>query len=270
MTDTDIETTIRKYLLFKRKSRSEENDKDILYNKNLLINYSKKFYYFSNIIFNTKNYNIENLISKTLDHCEFIFYRKDTNIWNIGDIADDIFLIFLGEVNIYKTPENKDKKLIMQLDSILGKGHLIGNDCLKYYGSDRRTYLAKTKSRCILGKINVKDFVKIYKSIISEENIMIANFLRDINIFSSEFNVKFQKVLTLKYYKKDDYIFKQDDPYDSFYLILKGNIRLFVNMQKSVKSKIGYDLLKGNNKNERFTTSRQFDRCRKRRFHWWN
>ena len=259
MSDTDIETTIRKYLLFKRKPHSEENDKDILYNKNLLINYSKKFYYFSSLLFAAKNCNIENIISKTIDQMEFIFCRKDTKIWNIGDIADDIFLIFIGEVNIYKTPEKKDKNLIMQLDSILGKGHLIGSDCLKYYGDERRTYLAKAKCKCILGKINVKEYIKIYKPIISEENIVVANFLRDINIFSSEFNVKFQKVLTLKYYKKDDYIFKQDELYDSFYLIFKGSIRLFVNMKKTVKSKFGYDLLKGNNKNKRFTTSRQFE-----------
>ena len=262
MTDTDIEMTIRKYLLFKRRPPSKENDKDILYNKNLLINYCKNFYFFSRKIVSSKNYNIDNILQKILEHINFLFIRRDTKIWNLKDDADDIYLIFLGEVNIYKPPEKKDGKIIMQLDTVLGRGHLLGGECLKYNNinlDNKRTYLAKSKCNCILGKINTKTFFQIYKSILSEENNLLNNFLKDLEIFSSEFNGKFLKHSTLLYYKKDEYIFKQDDEYDTFYLIYKGNVRLYINSKKFVKSKIDYDLLKGKNTNERFTTSMQFE-----------
>ena len=244
MIDTEIENTINKYILLKKNLANEENSKDIQYYKNLLIKYMENFYYFSKRIVFSKNNIIENLISKILEQIEFIIYRKDSNIWNIGDTIENIYIIFIGEVNIYKVPEKKDKKLYMELDTVLGKGYLLGVEYLRYNNEDKRTYLAKAKSKCILGKINLKEFLKIYKPIISEENILISNFLRDINIFSSDFNGKFQKALTLKYYKKDDYIFKQGDLFDSFYLVYHGDIRLYTNMKKIVKSKFDYDILK--------------------------
>ena len=259
MIDTEIENTIKKYILLKKNLTNEENSKDIQYYKNLLLKYMENFYYFSKRIVSSKNNIIENLISKILEQIEFIIYRKDSNIWNIGDTIENIYIIFIGEVNIYKVPEKKDKKLYMELDTVLGKGYLLGVEYLRYNNEDKRTYLAKAKSKCILGKINLKEFLKIYKPIISEENILISNFLRDINIFSSDFNGKFQKALTLKYYKKDDYIFKQGDLFDSFYLVYHGDIRLYTNMKKIVKSKFDYDILKGNNNKERFTTSRLFE-----------
>ena len=262
MTDTDIEMAIRRYLLFKKKAKSEENDKDIMYNKNLLVNYCKNFYFFSRKIVSSKNYNMENLISKILDQINFIFIRRDANIWNLKDDADDVYIIFLGEVNIYKPPEKKDKKVIMQLDTVLGKGYLLGGECLKYNNinlDNKRTYLAKAKVNCVLGKISTKEFFKIYRQILSDENNLLNNFLKDINIFSIDFNGKFLKSTTLQYYKKDEYIFKQGDLFDTFYLIYKGNIRLSVKMKKLVKSKIDFDLLKGKNTKERFTTSREFE-----------
>ena len=262
MTDTDIEMTIRRYLLFKKKTPSEENNKDILYNKNLLINYCKDFYFFSRKLASFKYYNIENLLSKIIDKINFVFIRKDKNIWNLKDDADDVYIIFVGEVNIYKPPEKKDKKIIMQLDTFLGKGYLLGGEYLKYSNinlDNKRTYLAKAKVNCILGKINTKEFFQIYKPILSDENNLLNNFLKDLNLFSSDFNWKFLKSTTLIYYKKDEYIFNQGDLYDNLYLICKGNIRLSVKMKKTVKTKFDYDLLKGKNTKERFTTSRQFE-----------
>lgn len=261
MSDTDIELTIKKYLLFKKRPQSEENDKDILYNKNLLINYCKNFYFFSNKIVSYKIYNIDNILPKVIDQMHFHLFRKDTNIWKIGDNAENIYIIFIGEVNIFKPPEKKDNKIIMELDHVLGKGNLIGGECLKYNYNfeNKKTYLAKAKTKCILGKINAKEFIKLYKQILSEENNLLNNFLKDLNVFSVDFNGKFLKTTSLKYYKKDEYIFQQGDLFDTFYLIYNGNVRLCANMKKLVKSKFDFDLLKGNNTKERFTTSRQFE-----------
>ena len=263
MTDTEIELAIKRYLLFKNKSTNEENYKDILYNKNLLINYCKKFNFFSNKLSLSKNYNLDNLLSVILEQMSFNYFRKDTNIWNIDDDAEEVYLIFIGEVNIYKTPQEKNEKIAnMQIDTVLGRGHLIGGECIKYNNinlENKRTYLAKTKGNCILGKMNYKDFFKIYKPILSDENNLLNNFLKEINIFSSEYNGKFLKSSNLKYYKKNDYVFKQGDEYDTFYLVYRGNVRLCISSKKSVKSKIDFDLLKGKNLNERFTTSRQFE-----------
>ena len=259
MSDTDIEATIKKYILFKKSPESEENNKDILYNKNLLVNYSKNFYFFSNNIVSLKNYNMDKIISNIIDKINFVFLRKDTILWKIGEISDYVYLIFLGEVNIYKPAEKNERRINMQLYSTLGKGHLVGYEYLKNYNDDKKTYLPRAKGNCILGKINIGDFTKIYRPILSEEINLINNFLNHINIFDSDYNGKFQKAMTLTYYKKNDYIFNQGDKYDTFYLIYRGTVRLYTYMKKIVKSKVGYDILKGKNTNERFTTSKQFE-----------
>jgi hypothetical protein len=105
----------------------------------------ENFYYFSKRIVYSKNNIIENLISKILEQIEFNFCRKDSIIWNIGDNIENIYIIFLGEVNVYKVPIKKDKKLYMELDTVLGKGYLLGVEYLRYNNEDKRTYLAKAK-----------------------------------------------------------------------------------------------------------------------------
>ena len=262
MTDTDIETTIRRYLLFKKNVPSKENDEDIIFNKNLLIQYCKGFYFFSKKIVSSKIYNEDEVISKVIDNIKFIFLRQDTNIWNIGDNADEMYIIFLGKVNIYNPPEKKEnnKKTIMKLDYTLEKGYSFGEDCLRYINTEKkRKFLAKSKTQCILGKLDAKDYNKIFKTIISEEKGLINTFLDEINIFGTDFNAKFQRCLTIKYIKKNEYIFKQGDNFDTFYLIYNGTIRLFSHLKKFVRSKIENNFFKTNNNNERFTTARQFE-----------
>ena len=262
MNDSDIEITIKRYILLKKNTSYEKNDKDILVYRNILINICKHFHFFTKKIASTKTYNLNDIISKVLDSIEFIFLKKDTTIWDIDDNADEMYIIFLGQVNLYRFPEKNEKngKYITELNYTLEKGYSFGEDCLRYINIEKkRKFLAKSKTPCILGKLNSKDYNKIYKLIISEEKNLINKFLEEINIFGNDFNAKFQRCLSIKYYNKNEYIFKQGDNYDTFYLIFKGNIRIFSDLKKFVKSKLENTFYIRKNNIERFTTSRQFE-----------
>ena len=255
MNDTEIEETIRKYLLFK-KGLNKDDDKDIKDIRMDLMKICENFHFFKKKIINNKNIKERNIIPNILNHLEFIYLKENEIIWDIGDKIDEIYIIFLGEVNIYKQKNTDIEE--SQLECTLGKGYSLGEDFIRN-DLTNRTYKAETKTFCILGKIISKEYIRIFNKFIYEENILINQFYKELKLFTSEFIEKFQSFSFINYYDKDDYIFKQNDPFNTFYFIYSGNVRLMVNLNKAFKSKINNDIIMGKNNKKHFTSSRLFE-----------
>ena len=255
MSDTEIETTIRRLLLFK-KNINKENEKHIEDIEKQLIKICEKLNFFYKKIISNKNIEHEKMILDILRHLEFIYFKENEIIWKVGDRINEMYIIFLGEVNIYK-PQNKKDEKDPQLELTLENGFSLGEDFLKN-NSIRRTYLAKAKTFCILGKLSSKDYNRIFNKLLNEDNALINSFLRDTKLFTYEFIERFQKYVLINYYNKNDYIFRQYDPFNTFYFIVAGTVRLTSKLNKFVKSKIDNDILIGKNK-KRFTESRLFE-----------
>ena len=256
MSETEIETTIRRLLLFQKSTKNKENEQHIEDIQKQLINICEKFHFFVKKIKSNKNINSDEIISDIVKHIEFIYMKEDEIIWKYGDKINEMYIIFLGEVNIYKPQQKKDIEE-PQLLCTLEKGYSIGEDFLKN-NLYRRTYLAKTKSYCILGKLSSKEYYRILNKVLFEENILINSFLKELKLFSSDFIERFEKFTIIKYYNKNEYIFKQHDEFNTFYFILSGTVRLMLNLNRLVKSKIDHNILIGKNI-KRFTTSRLFE-----------
>ena len=258
MSDTEIETVIRRLLLFK-KTNNKENEKHIEDIEKQLIKICGKFHFFNKKIIsnkNIKNNEQEKIILDILEHLEFIYLKENEIIWKVGDKINEMFIIFLGEVNIYKQQNKNDEKEPI-LELTLEKGFSLGEDFFKNKCL-RRTYQTKTKTFCILGKLSSKDYFRIFNKLLYDENALINSFLRELKLFTHEFVERFQKYVFINYYNKNDYIFKQNEPFNTFYFIFSGTVRLTSNLKKFVKSKIDYDILIGKNK-KRFTESRLFE-----------
>ena len=73
-----------------------------------------------------------------INHIEFIYVKEKEIIWNVGDRINEMYIIFLGEVNIYKQ-QNKDVPEEPILECTLEKGYSIGEEFLKN-NSIYRTY----------------------------------------------------------------------------------------------------------------------------------
>ena len=258
MTESEIESLINKIVLFQKeydKNKDSEIKRDIEKAKEQLMKICENLHFFNKKIISNKIVRDKTIINDIFSNLEFVFFKEDEAIWEIGDKINEMYIIFLGEVGIYK------QKIIDDEDSILEYTLLSGYSLGEEVFTNRyiyRTNKAKAKTFCILGRLSFIEYKRIFNKFLYEQNILINCFLKDLHLFNFDYIEKLQRHMFLKYYNKNEYIFRQNEPFDTFYLIYSGTIRLIINLEKSVKSKIDQDLLIGNN-NKRFTSSRLFE-----------
>ena len=258
MSETEIEGLINKLILFQKEyanNKDSETKSDIETVKEKLMKICENFHFFNKKIISNKIVRDKKIINDIFNNLEFVFFKEDETIWESGDKINEMYIIFLGEVCIYKQRIIDDKDSI--LEYTLLKGYSLGEEVFtnRYI---YRTNKAKAKTFCILGRLSFKEYNRIFNKFLYEQNILINCFLKDLHLFNFDYIEKLQRNMFLKYYNKNEYIFRQNEPFDTFYLIYSGAIRLIINLEKSVKSKIDQDLLLGNN-NKRFTSSRLFE-----------
>ena len=258
MTESEIESLINKIVLFQKeydKNKDSEIKRDIEKAKEQLMKICENLHFFNKKIISNKIVRDKKIINDIFSNLEFVFFKEDEAIWEIGDKINEMYIIFLGEVGIYK------QKIIDDEDSILEYTLLSGYSLGEEVFTNRyiyRTNKAKAKTFCILGRLSFIEYKRIFNKFLYEQNILINCFLKDLHLFNFDYIEKLQRNMFLKYYNKNEYIFRQNEPFDTFYLIYSGAIRLIINLERSVKSKIDQDLLLGNN-NKRFTSSRLFE-----------
>lgn len=258
MSETEIESLINKLVIFQKEydnNKDSETRSCIEKTKVQLMKICENFHFFNKKIISNKIVRDKKIIVDIFNNLEFVFFKEDEVIWEIGDKINEMYIIFLGEVGIYK------QKIIEDEDSILESTILSGYSLGEEVFTNRyiyRTNKAKAKTFCVLGRLSFLEYNRIFNKFLYEQNILINCFLKDLHLFNFDYIEKLQRNMFLKYYNKNEYIFRQNEPFDTFYLIYSGDIRLIINLEKLVKSKIDQDLLMGNN-NKRFTSSRLFE-----------
>jgi CRP-like cAMP-binding protein len=152
--------------------------------------------------------------------------------------------ISLTEKNFcYKEP--LDGRIIDYIETF---GQIIGEDCLirnlNFY-----PYCAETLTKCYLGFISTKDYHLIFDRINAINKTNIISFLYHVNYFNNKNNFlhKLYRAIKIKLYKKGSYIFRQNDPFRTMFIIKNGNVDINVNKIEKIKSKINSDLVIGDN-----------------------
>ena len=57
-----------------------------------------------------KNFKYEKLIHKIIKNLEFVYKKENEIIWNVDYKVNEMYIIFLGEINIYKHQIKMTKK----------------------------------------------------------------------------------------------------------------------------------------------------------------
>lgn len=258
MSETEIESLINRLIWLQKEydnDKDSETQSDIEATKAQLIKICENFHFFKKKIISNKIVRDKKIINDIFNHLEFVFFKEDEVIWKSGDKINEMYIIFLGEVGIYKQKIIDDENSI--LEYTLLSGYSLGEEVFtnRYI---YRTNKAKAKTFCILGRLSFKEYNRIFNKFLYEQNILINFFIKNLHLFNFDYIEKLQRNLFLKYYNKNEYIFRQNEPFDTFYFIYSGTVRLIISLEKSVKSKIDQDLLMGNS-NKRFTLSRLFE-----------
>ena len=236
--------------------KENKNPEKQLYLKKKLFKFCQTLHFFKYKMIKKENINIENIINEVINNLSFVFFKKDDVIWNIGDKVNEIYIIFIGEVIVYK-PHKKNES-DGSIEKILGQGYSLGEE-YSINNFSKRINKIKAKTKCILGSINIKEYLRIFRRINHEEYLSFKSFLSDLKLFNnSDFIERTLRTSFKEYYYKNEYIFKQGEFYKSFYFIFSGTVRLTVHVNEKYKSKIDHDILIGNN-NERFTNDRIFE-----------
>lgn len=175
--------------------------------------------------------------------------------------------IFLTEKNfIYREPLE-----CRELDYVETFGKMIGQDCL-IQNLSYRTYGAETLTKSILGFLTSSDYHILFDKINSINRSNIISFLYNINYFNNKNNFvhKLYRGIKTILYSKGNYIYKQNEPFRSMFIIKKGNVNINLATITKVETDINSDLILGeNNKKinhikdlneiDRFTSERFFE-----------
>ena len=170
----------------------------------------------------------------------------------------------------------------LKIDFVAVKGDSIGNSFLKniYKNSKYKLKYKKlnnqeeneikenkyflkleSKTKSTIAFLTEEDYNIIFEKIITKERHERINFLHNIHYMPRDqaFIERFQNYITKKCFKKNTTIFKQNDEFITFYIIISGSARLSINFNREFFCSLDFDVLIGKHINDRFTTSRFFE-----------
>ena len=200
--------------------------------------------------FNTYSKRYLNAISE-----KSIFLKKNNTVGlsssNISKTVNEVFELekfFRVIIN-----HNKIYDFSLEEGKIFGEEYLY-ND-IKYSNG-----ILECDTECIIGELDKEEYEKIYRKVNVIERSNIAGFIVNLRIFSSSnfFLPKLQRCLIKRYFSKNEIIFNQNDTFRAFYVIRKGKINLSLKIPKKVNCDLEPEIIMGNKKNKRFTSTDAF------------
>ena len=135
-----------------------------------------------------------------------------------------------------------------KIDYVETFGQIIGEDCF-IRKLNSRPYGAETLTRSYLGFLNSEDYHLMFDKINTINKSNIINFLYNVNYFNNKNNFlhKLYKTMRIKIFPKGSYIYRQNDPFKTMYLIKNGNVDINIMKIVKIKSNINSDIIVGEN-----------------------
>ena len=168
-------------------------------------------------------------------------YKKNSQILEL----DCFYKVIINQNKIY--------------DYSLEEGKIFGEE---YIYNDIRysNCILECDSDCIVGELDKDDYETIYKKINIMERSSITGFLVNLKVFNSSnfFLPKLQRCLIKRNFAKNEIIFKQNDNFRTFFIIRQGKVNLSLKIPKKVNCELIPEIIMGNQKNKRFTSSNAF------------
>ena len=175
-------------------------------------------------LFSSLDLNDLNIIIDAMDE---IIYYKNENIILEGDFGNCLYLVEEGELECYKkfvTIKDNKKTTIEKLVKIYSSSEIFGELSLLYNSSRAATVKVKSdKSK--LWKLDRETFNYIVRDRAIKRRERYENFLNNVEIFSTMDPYEISQIcdaLISLTYSKDEYVIKEGEISDNFYIIEEG------------------------------------------------
>lgn len=166
------------------------------------------------------------------------FFAQEDIITKQDDIIDKLYLIIEGQANVYKTIVSDDHEAKLIKVAVLSANDAIGLNESGFFSSTLfRTAMVKALTKMRVLEINVQDFQKflsnpsiLYPALKNvSEKILFMHFMNQSGLlkqFSQEQIQSIANNTTKLSVKKNTDLFKQADPADKIYFLIKGNVEI--------------------------------------------
>ena len=149
-------------------------------------------------------------------------FHLDDKVITQGEDGDCLYIVETGTLNCYKTFSSESApKLLKTYQS----GDSFGELAL-LYNCPRAATIICSSDECILWSLDRETFNNIVKEAAQKKREKYENFLKNVDILSTIDSYELGQICdSLKdgYYKKDDYIIKEGELGDVFYILEEGN-----------------------------------------------
>ena len=186
-------------------------------------------------------------------------YKKDDIIIKYGDLGHEYFILDQGvvEILVYKDgtdPQDPEIGKKVAFSKFINTGIGFGEIALLY--NDKRTATVRAADSCQCWVLEGK----IFKNIIIKQNLqrkknISPTFLDNIDIFKAldrYDKIKLIDMLSTKVLKRGDYVFREGDIGDCFYMIEEGQVNCVKNSPSNDGSAPEEQLVRSLNTGEHF------------------
>ena len=175
-------------------------------------------------LFSSLDLNDLNIIIDAMDE---IIYYKNENIILEGDFGNCLYLVEEGELECYKkfvTIKDNKKTTIEKLVKIYSSSEIFGELSL-LYNSPRAATVKVKSDKSKLWKLDRETFNYIVRDRAIKRRERYENFLNNVEIFSTMDPYEISQIcdaLISLTYSKDEYVIKEGEISDNFYIIEEG------------------------------------------------
>ena len=155
-----------------------------------------------------------------LDAMQVKNFKKEEVVIQQGDDGDELFIVGSGSLNCFKRFSGSNKDTFLKQYQ---QGEVFGELALLY--NTPRAASIQANEDSVLYSLNRECFNHIVKESAMKNRVKYEEFLSQVEVLQSLDNYERSKLcdcLTIKNYNKDQFVIKEGEKGNTFYLILEG------------------------------------------------
>jgi cAMP-dependent protein kinase regulator len=188
-------------------------------------------------------------IEIVIDAMEEKKFKIDEKVITQGEVGDCLYIVETGSLSCYKILESGENKFLCNY----GPGDAFGELAL-LYNCPRAASIICSSDESILWALDRETFNQIVKTAAQNKREKYENFLKQVDILSTIDSYELGKIcdsLKVGIFKKDDYIIKEGEFGDVFYIIEEGKCKATKTLEPGKPEEIINELKEGDYFGER-------------------
>ena len=182
-------------------------------------------------------------IEIVIDAMEEKKFKIDEKVITQGEVGDCLYIVETGSLSCFKIFENGENKFLCNY----GPGDAFGELAL-LYNCPRAASIICSSDESILWALDRETFNHIVKTAAQNKREKYENFLKKVDILSTIDSYELGKIcdsLKVGVFKKDDYIIREGEVGDVFYILEEGKCNATKTLEPGKPEKIINELKEG-------------------------